>query len=146
MIMNFYKCTQPIIFLAMFVVNTALADVKNASNEEIIALMKAGVPLVDVRTYKEWKKTGIIKDSYLLTFFDQNGNSNVENWMHELRKIASKDQPIIILCRSGRRSGVVSNILSEKMQYSKVYNANSGILGWINSGQETTMEGLSSEN
>ena len=144
--MNSYKYTQPIIFLAMFVVNTALADVKNASSEEIIALMKAGVPLVDVRTYKEWKKTGIIKDSNLLTFFDQNGNSNVENWMHELRKIASKDQPIIILCRSGRRSGVVSNILSEKMQYSKVYNANSGILGWINSGQKTTMEGLSNEN
>ena len=92
------------------------------------------------------KETGIIKNSNLLTFFDQNGNSNVENWMHELRKIASKNQPVIILCRSGKRSGIVSNILSEKMQYSKVYNANSGILGWINSGQKTTMEGLSNEN
>ena len=144
--MNFYKCAQYIIFLSIFVLNTAFAEVKNASNEEIVALMRAGVPLVDVRTYKEWKKTGIIKNSNLLTFFDQNGNSNVENWMHELRKIASKDQPVIILCRSGKRSGIVSNILSEKMQYSKVYNANSGILGWINSGQKTTMEGLSNEN
>tara|TARA_B100000575_G_scaffold288587_1_gene288884 strand:- start:1405 stop:1839 length:435 start_codon:yes stop_codon:yes gene_type:complete len=144
--MNFYKCAQYIIFLSIFVLNTAFAEVKNASNEEIVALMRAGVPLVDVRTYKEWKKTGIIKNSNLLTFFDQNGNSNVENWMHELRKIASKNQPVIILCRSGKRSGIVSNILSEKMQYSKVYNANSGILGWINGGQETTMDGLSSEN
>ena len=140
--MKIIKYISSIILFSVIGVNSAFAEVKIADNEKIISLMKGGVPLIDVRTLEEWQKTGVIKDSKLLTFFDKNGNSNLEDWMHQLRKIVSKDDPVIILCRSGKRSGIVSNILSEKMNFSKVYNANSGIIGWINDGQKITMDGL----
>ena len=143
--MKIIKCISSIILFSVIGVNSAFAEVKIADNEEIISLMKGGVPLIDVRTLEEWQKTGVIKDSKLLTFFDKNGNSDVEDWMHQLRKIVSKDDPVIILCRSGKRSGIVSDILSEKMNFSKVYNANSGIIGWINDGQKTTTDGISHE-
>ena len=82
----------------------AIADVQPADNDKIISLMKQGVPLVDIRTNSEWQNTGIIKNSKLLTFFDKDGKSDVKSWMNKLRKMVKKDQPIIIICRSGRRS------------------------------------------
>ena len=141
--MKYLKRITSLFLFSTIIINSAFAEVKNANNQEIIALMKNGVPLIDVRTYDEWQKTGVIKDSKLLTFFNKNGDSNLKEWMHELRKIVNQDEPVIILCRSGKRSGIVSNILSDKMQYSNVYNANSGIIGWINDGQKTTTSGLS---
>ena len=124
----------------------ANADVLPADNDKIISLMKQGVPLIDIRTNSEWQNTGIIKNSKLLTFFDQDGKSNVKSWMNKLSEVAKKDQPIIVICRSGRRSGIVSDMLVNEENYSKVYNANSGIMAWINSGLETTKEGLINED
>ena len=141
--MKYLKRITSLLLFSAVIINSAFAEVKNANNQEIIALMKNGVPLIDVRTYDEWQKTGFIKDSILLTFFNKNGDSNLKEWMHELRKIVSQDEPVIILCRSGKRSGIVSNILSDKMQYSNIYNASSGIIGWINDGLKTTTSGLS---
>ena len=124
----------------------ANADVQPADNDKIISLMKQGVPLIDIRTNSEWQNTGVIKNSKLLTFFDKDGKSDVKSWVNKLREMAKKDQPLIIICRSGRRSGIVSDMLVNEENYSEVYNANSGIMAWINSGLETTKEGLVNEN
>ena len=143
--MNLIKLHLKIIIF--FIVTSQVnADVQLADNDKIISLMKQGVPLIDIRTNSEWRSTGIIKNSKLLTFFNKDGKSDVKSWMNKLRKKKKKDQPIIIICRSGRRSGIVSDMLVNEENYSKVYNANSGIMAWINSGLETTKEGLINEN
>ena len=143
--MNLIKLHLKIIIF--FIVTSQVnADVQLADNDKIISLMKQGVPLIDIRTNSEWRSTGIIKNSKLLTFFNKDGKSDVKSWMNKLREMAKKDQPIIIICRSGRRSGIVSDMLVNEENYSKVYNANSGIMAWINSGLETTKEGLINEN
>jgi len=143
--MNLIKLHLKIIIF--FIVSSQVnADVQLADNDKIISLMKQGVPLIDIRTNSEWRSTGIIKNSKLLTFFNKDGKSDVKSWMNKLREMAKKDQPVIIICRSGRRSGIVSDMLVNEENYSKVYNANSGIMAWINSGLETTKEGLINEN
>ena len=143
--MNLIKLHLKIIIF--FIVSSQVnADVQLADNDKIISLMKQGVPLIDIRTNSEWRSTGIIKNSKLLTFFDRDGKSDVKSWMNKLREMAKKDQPLIIICRSGRRSGIVSDMLVNEENYSKVYNANSGIMAWINSGLETTKEGLINED
>ena len=143
--MNLIKLHLKIIIF--FIVSSQVnADVQLADNDKIISLMKQGVPLIDIRTNSEWRSTGIIKNSKLLTFFNKDGKSDVKSWMNKLREMAKKDQPIIIICRSGRRSGIVSDMLVNEENYSEVYNANSGIMAWINSGLETTKEGLINEN
>ena len=143
--MNLIKLHLKIIIF--FIVSSQVnADVQLADNDKIISLMKQGVPLIDIRTNSEWRSTGIIKNSKLLTFFNKDGKSDVKSWMNKLREMAKKDQPIIIICRSGRRSGIVSDMLVNEENYSKVYNANSGIMAWINSGLETTKEELINEN
>lgn len=143
--MNLIKSHLKIIIF-LIVSTQANADVQPADNDKIISLMKQGVPLIDIRTNSEWQNTGIIKNSKLLTFFDRDGKSDVKSWMNKLREMAKKDQPLIIICRSGRRSGIVSDMLVNEENYSEVYNANSGIMAWINSGLETTKEGLINEN
>ena len=143
--MNLIKSHLKIIIF-LIVSAQANADVQPADNDKIISLMKQGVPLIDIRTNSEWHNTGIIKNSKLLTFFDKDGKSDVKSWMNKLREMAKKDQPLIIICRSGRRSGIVSDMLVNEENYSEVYNANSGIMAWINSGLETTKEGLINEN
>ena len=139
--MNLIKSHLKIIIF-LIVSAQANADVQPADNDKIISLMKQGVPLIDIRTNSEWQNTGVIKNSKLLTFFDRDGKSDVKSWMNKLREMAKKDQPLIIICRSGRRSGIVSDMLVNEENYSEVYNANSGIMAWINSGLETTKEGL----
>ena len=61
------------------------AEVKEVNNEEMISLMKNGVPVIDIRRADEWHDTGVINQSNLLTFFDKNSNhtcltGSMANW------------------------------------------------------------------
>jgi rhodanese-related sulfurtransferase len=107
------------------------AEVKEVNNEEMISLMKNGVPVIDIRRADEWHDTGVINQSNLLTFFDKNGNHNAEEWLPKLKKIATEGDSIIIICRSGKRSGIVSKFLDEQANFTNVYNASGGMLSWV---------------
>ena len=109
------------------------AEIVEVNNDKIDKLIKVGVPLVDIRTEVEWYETGVIDQSNLLTFFDKYGNSKVEEWITKFEKIAGRKDPVIIICRSGRRSRVVANYLVQKENYLTVYHATNGIKSWIES-------------
>ena len=109
------------------------AEIVEVNNDKIDKLIKVGVPLVDIRTEREWHETGVIDQSNLLTFFDKYGNSKVEEWITKFEKIAGRKDPVIIICRSGRRSRVVANYLVQKENYLTVYHATNGIKSWIES-------------
>ena len=134
-----------IIYFLLFASNV-FAEVKEVNNEEIITLMQSGVPIIDIRRADEWRDTGIIKQSNLITFFDKKGNHNIEKWMSELKKIANESDPVIIICRSGGRSRIVANLLDQEANYSSVYDATNGMLSWINSKNKTVKPDLSYEN
>jgi len=125
-----------IIFILLF--STQLfAEINEVNNNKIKILMESGVPLVDIRTEREWQETGVINKSRLLTFFDKDGNYNVKKWILKLEKIATNKDPVIIICRSGRRSRIVSNYLVQEANYSNVYHATNGMLSWIDSKNKT---------
>lgn len=119
-----------IISLLLFATITN-AEVKEINNEEIIKLIEDNVPIVDIRRPAEWRDTGVITGSNLLTFFDKKGNYDFEEWLIKFKKIAKEGDPVIIICRSGRRSSAVSKLLNEQANYKNVYNASGGILAWI---------------
>lgn len=53
-----------------------------------------------------------------------------------LDEIASyKDRPIAVMCRSGRRSGIATNLL-QQAGYSQVSNVRGGIIAWEKAGLE----------
>ena len=129
---------KKLIAVCLYILATqAFAEVKEADNQEIMSLMQSGVPIIDIRRASEWQDTGVIKQSNLITFFDKKGNYNLKDWLPKLKKIAKEGEPVIIICRSGRRSGIVSKFLDEQANYSNVYNATGGILSWISSKNKT---------
>ena len=121
----------------LFFTSSVFAEVKEVNNQEIISLMKNGVPVIDIRRVDEWYDTGVINQSNLLTFFDKKGNHNTEEWLPKLKKIAKEGDPVIIICRSGKRSGIVSKLLDEQANYTNVYNAAGGMLSWVSSKNKT---------
>ena len=113
------------------------AEIYEVDNEKIKMLLENSVPLIDIRTEGEWRETGIINNSYLLTFFENEGNYDFKKWMIEVGEIADENGPAIIMCRSGRRSRIVSNMIIKENNEYLIYHATDGIKSWIESSNRT---------
>ncbi len=119
------------IIVGLLIVKFAFAEVIDVDDQEMIKLSNLNIPIVDVRRSSEWDQTGVIPNSILLTFFDEEGNYNFDEWFEKLQLEISITDPIILICRSGKRSKVVANMIDEKFN-TIIYNAQSGINSWIN--------------
>ena len=113
------------------------AEIYEVNNEKIKMLLENNVPLIDIRTEGEWYETGVINRSHLLTFFDKDGNYDYKKWMTQVGKIADEIGPVIIICRSGRRSRIVSNMIIKENSEYLIYHATNGIKSWIESSNKT---------
>ena len=113
------------------------AEIINIDNARFKELLAQQVPVVDVRTAAEWSETGIVAGSQLLTFFADNGTYDTGSWLAQLAPIADKDAPVILICRTGRRTGIISKFMAEQVGYTTVYNVTRGISHWISAGNPT---------
>ena len=118
-----------LIFL-LFITKFSFADVVSITNEQILKLSKSNIPIVDVRRNSEWHQTGVVPNSILLTIFDKNGNDNFEEWYEKLRLNIDEEKPIILICRTGRRTKIIAEMMDEKLD-NVIYNAKDGITSWI---------------
>ena len=123
-----------ILIINVLVASFAFSDVIEIGNIELKSLLQKKIPLIDIRRKDEWKSTGIVKNSILMTFFDKNGKANTNEWLKELNKIANKNDPVILICRTGRRTGIISKFLSEIVGYRLIYDVTDGITDWIKKG------------
>jgi|TARA_B100000929_G_scaffold280241_1_gene258065 rhodanese-related sulfurtransferase len=80
--------------------------------------------LVDVRTHDEYN-SGYIENSLNIDYLSNDFSENVEK--------LDKNTPIVLYCRSGRRSSLSANKLS-KLGFKEIYNLEGGILDWIEIG------------
>ena len=116
---------------------SARAEIIDIDNDQLAILQASGVPLIDVRTEGEWRDTGIVPGSRLLTFFNERGQANPGAWLERARAIATPDKPVAVICRSGNRTQAVSRFLSEQAGYRTVYNVKQGINQWLREGRTT---------
>ncbi len=106
--------------------------------DDIDVFLKKGAILVDVRTPKEWEDTGVIEGSIKKVSFDEDNKLDMARFERELQEAGvKKDSEILLICRSGIRSGVVARELA-KLGYGKTYNVTFGINGWIAHNLPTT--------
>ena len=101
---------------------------KNVSAAEFQTLImsKTNAIILDVRKPNEVAQ-GIIKNAKKIDFYDK-------NFKAELNKL-DKSKPVLIYCRSGRRSGIAMSTMRE-LGFSEVYNLQGGIIEWSNAGRE----------
>ena len=128
-----------LVLTLLFLLNSIqlFAEIYEVNNEKIKKLLENRVPLIDIRTEREWHETGVIKSSRLFTFFDKEGNYDFKKWMIKVEQIAGENGPVIIICRSGRRSRIVSNMLIKENSEYFIYHATNGIISWIESSNKT---------
>ncbi len=110
---------------------------KNISSEELKRLKEEGTVLIDIRTPMEWKQTGVVPGSHLLTFFDDYGNYDIDAFMKRFQELVpSKETPFVLICRTGSRTATVGNFLANQMGYKNAMHLQGGIYAWSADGND----------
>lgn len=123
---NFFKSTFS--FLLLLCLSACSTDVPTVSPEQAANMLsnKQAI-MIDVREQSEWDEQHI--EGAIFIPLDQ-----VESRMSEIAQY--KDSPIIMQCRSGKRSKVAGGQLIDA-GFTKVYNLDGGILAWNKQGLDT---------
>ncbi len=120
------------LMLALLFVAPARAALHDLSPEALLQMQKEGVPVIDIRTPREWQETGTIAGAHRLMFFDELGRADVQGWLERFQQIVpNKDQPFILVCRSGNRTRQVGLFLEKRLGMTQVYHLAQGMNGWL---------------
>ena len=111
-----------IIFSCSLINNESINQMNSDELIEFIELNDA--VLVDVRTEDEYN-SGYIENSLNIDYFSNDFSLNADK--------LDKSTPIILYCRSGKRSSMSANKIS-KLGFKEIYNLEGGILEWIEEG------------
>jgi rhodanese-related sulfurtransferase len=109
----------------------------NIDNQQLKSMMDEGVTIIDIRRPEEWKQTGVVKGSQRLTSFDKGGRL-MPSFLPTFTNNISKDQPVILICRTGNRTQALSTHLSKELGYTNIFNVKNGITSWIREGLPVT--------
>ena len=126
------------IFLVLFVLFTKFvnAEVININNRELNNLIEKEIKIIDVRTLNEWKSTGIIKGSFLISLLNKDKKFVFKDWYEMFNNKFGSNKSIIFICASGVRSNYISNLVKQKKPDLIIYNLRKGINYWIRSGNK----------
>jgi len=119
-----------VVLLAAALGGCAEPPYTNVDNDQLKALLTQGVPIYDIRRPEEWRSTGVVEGSRKLTFVDAGGRPNPE-FLPRFTAEVGKDDPVVLICRTGSRTDKLARELMEKQGYTQVYNVRHGITGWI---------------
>ncbi len=90
--------------------------------------------IVDIRTKDEWLQTGVVKNAKCITFFDERGSYNVEEFLKQIDALGGKEQEIGLICRTGSRTSQVANFM--KSEGYNVKNLVGGVIGLMQQGYQ----------
>ena len=102
----------------------------NVDNARLQSMLEQDIPIYDVRRPDEWRQTGVVEGSKLLTFVDANGRVRPD-FLASFTAAADKHDPVILICRTGSRTAKLARHLVEDMGYTQVFNVRRGITRWI---------------
>ena len=105
-------------------------DYIKLSSDDLIKKQKEGLILIDIRTEKERKYTGIIDGSLEMTAFDLQGNFN-PNFINTYQVVATKDDHVVFISNKGETSAILANGFIEQLGSTNMYTLVGGIQNWI---------------
>lgn len=114
------------VLLSLLLLAASLAA--TVTNQEAsYELLESNMPIVDIRTPGEWKETGLLKGSIPIMLFDEKGNYDLKDFLEKLNASVDTKKPFALICRTGSRTILLAQFLSQKMGYD-VINLKSGIV------------------
>ncbi len=102
----------------------------NIKNDQLQVMLQNNVPIYDVRRPEEWYQTGIIEGSKMLTFVDADGRIQA-NFLSRFTADVGKNDPVILICRTGSRTSTLAHLLVEELGYTNIFNVDDGITRWL---------------
>ncbi|MEJ2021816.1 MAG: rhodanese-like domain-containing protein [Maritimibacter sp.] len=96
----------------------------------VAEMQENGGLIVDIRTPQEWVDTGVIDGAKLVTFQDP------QSFLAQIGPDLSDDQDLILICRSGNRSGAAAKILDGKIP-NHIISVDGGMKREISEGYQT---------
>lgn len=130
--------SAPILLLvpvAVWLLITLLPDppYERLDNAGLERMIQEGAMVVDIRRPEEWRQTGVLEGSYLVTAFDEQGRLTRE-FPALFPALTDPEQPVVLICRTGNRTDALARMLIEQAGYQHVYNVTNGITSWIAAG------------
>jgi rhodanese-related sulfurtransferase len=106
----------------------------------LTSVAKGDVTLVDVRSRREWRQTGIAKGAKMVTIHNRNG---IRAFVAEMVKAVGGDRskPVALICAAGVRSARAEKILSAA-GFTNLQNVSEGMLGRPDAGPGWLKRGL----
>jgi len=102
----------------------------NIENDQLQTMLENNIPIYDVRRPEEWYQNGVIEGSQLLTFVDADGRVQA-NFLCRFTADVGKNDPVILICRTGSRTSTLARHLVEELGYTNVFNVDDGITRWL---------------
>jgi rhodanese-related sulfurtransferase len=104
------------------------------------AAVSGAVTIVDVRSPREWRETGVPSGARTVTIHDRGG---IKAFVAEMEKAVegNKSAPIALICASGVRSARALKILAAA-GFTNIQNVSEGILGRPDAGPGWLKRGL----
>tara|TARA_X000001036_G_C20370922_1_gene680494 strand:- start:92 stop:568 length:477 start_codon:yes stop_codon:yes gene_type:complete len=130
-----------ILFFYVFVFNmielksdNEMTNFEITINKAFQSYTKNELVIIDIRTVREWKMTGVIPQSYLINMHTEDFSEN-PNFLNEVELVLNKlkKKNIAFICASGARSEIVANYFIEK-NYKNISHIPDGIVGKENDG------------
>lgn len=119
-----------ILLFALTLGGCAAPPYTNVDDGQLKTLLAQGVPIYDIRRPEEWRQTGVVEGSRLLTFVDARGRP-LPDFLPRFTAEVGKNDPVILICRTGSRTDTLARHLVGRMGYTQVYNVRHGIARWI---------------
>lgn len=95
------------------------------------------IVMIDLRREDEWIRTGTIRNVHKITFFDEYGNYDLEDWMGKFKSlVTSLDQKFVLICAHANRTRTIGDYLVNQ-GYTNVNHLQGGIALWQQELRET---------
>jgi len=124
------------LFAIVGVVSISKAEAQNqlkaVNADELLNAQKNGAIIIDIRREEEWKATGVIEGSKLITAFQKDGSIHPEFQNKFFSVAVTKETPIVLYCRTGNRTNSLGNAIISQLGFTDVSHLSYGIKGWKN--------------
>lgn len=117
----------------LFAATAVAGTVQRVDAAQLETLIRAGIPVVDIRRADEWRATGVIPGSTLITAFDSAGQLEPD-FLVRLRETVGDGKPLALICRSGNRSAAAARLIAEGDEVATIYDVAGGVRDWAASG------------
>ena len=110
---------------------------RELSPNDFIDAQENGGIVIDIRREEEWKETGILQGSNMITAFTKDGNIHPDFPKKFFDLINDIDVPILLYCRTGNRTSILGQALIDQVGQTNVSHLSEGIVGWKKQGLPT---------